>query len=230
MSYILDALKKIELEKNKKVLPGGKTSITGDLFKERKQSAPRSGIWKILVLVVVASLVTCAGTWFVLRGDSKKKAAGINPAASPPVAVVNPPTVPLKTAPVQAQPTSVTVPLPTPPAPAVVKRTETITDDSSDSSTRRERRSKKRIKEQSSSPQQTVTMVPAPAGIKLSGIAWQDRRSARRAVINGFLLKEGDSVSGAKITDIQENRVRFSTATGLFEIKLDAVVPAEVKR
>ncbi len=72
--------------------------------------------------------------------------------------------------------------------------------------------------------------VRAPADIKLSGIAWQDERSARRAVINGFLLKEGAAVSGAKIIDIQIDRVRFSSPAGQFEIKLDAVLPAEVKR
>jgi general secretion pathway protein B len=76
-------------------------------------------------------------------------------------------------------------------------------------------------------PAQSV--VP-PADIKLSGIAWQDERSARRAVINGFLLKEGAVVSGAKISEIQADRVRFASAAGTFEIRLDAVLPAEVKR
>ncbi len=72
--------------------------------------------------------------------------------------------------------------------------------------------------------------MPPPADIKLSGIAWQDERAARRVVINGFLLKEGAVVSGAKIIEIQADRVRFSTGTGQFELKLDAVVPSEVKR
>ncbi|GAC1466137.1 MAG: hypothetical protein PVSMB11_01550 [Desulfuromonadaceae bacterium] len=72
--------------------------------------------------------------------------------------------------------------------------------------------------------------MQAPADIKLSGIAWQDERRARRAVVNGFLLKEGAVVSGAKIIDIQADRVRFSSSTGLFEIKLDAVLPAEGQR
>ena len=78
-----------------------------------------------------------------------------------------------------------------------------------------------------SRPSQTVQ---APADIKLSGIAWQEERSSRRAVINGFLLKEGAVVSGAKISEILADRVRFSSAAGTFEIRLDAVLPAEVKR
>ena len=90
-------------------------------------------------------------------------------------------------------------------------------------------RSKKQIKTQPLTPKQPLQSVQAPTDIKLSGIAWQDEHSARRAVINGFLLKEGAVVSGAKIADIQADRVRFLSPTGLFEIKLDAVLPAEVK-
>ncbi|MBW4054305.1 MAG: hypothetical protein HIU83_02670 [Proteobacteria bacterium] len=233
MSYILDALKKIEHEKNKKALPGGKINITGDLFKELKQSPPRAGIWKIVVLVVVASLVTCAGTWYLLRGDSKKNTAVTRPVAPPTVAVVKPAKVPAIQLPAQIQSTSVTVPHATPPAPVPVrtvnKRAEIIPDD--DTFVRKGRRSKKQINVGSAPlPQQAATLVPAPADIKLSGIAWQEARTARRAVINGFLLKEGDIVSGARITDIQENVVRFSSAAGAFEIKLGALVPTEVKR
>ena len=79
-------------------------------------------------------------------------------------------------------------------------------------------------------PPKNVPAVQAPADIKLSGIAWQDDRSARRAVINGFLLKEGAVVAGATVIDIHADRVRFSTSAGIFEIKLDSVLPAEVQR
>jgi general secretion pathway protein B len=232
MSYILDALKKIEHEKNRKAHPDGRISISGDLFQERKQPTARAGIWKIIVLVVVASLVTCAGTWFVLKGNSTKtkSSAVIRPVKSPPPAPVNPPAVtPAISVPVLPQPTPVIAPSAAPsPVPVVPKSRETAGDD--DSSERGVRRSNKQIKAQSPPPKQTVQTVQAPADIKLSGIAWQDERTARRAVINGFLLKEGAVVSGAKITDIQTDRVRFSSSAGLFEIKLDAVLPSEVKR
>jgi general secretion pathway protein B len=54
----------------------------------------------------------------------------------------------------------------------------------------------------------------------LSGIAWQEERRARRAVVNGFLMQEGGVVSGAKITDIFQDRVRFSQSGKSFEIPL----------
>ena len=67
---------------------------------------------------------------------------------------------------------------------------------------------------------QNYESMPAPADIKVSGIAWQDERNARRAVVNGFLLHEGSVVSGAKITEIRQDRVRFSQGGRTFEVSL----------
>lgn len=229
MSYILDALKKIEHEKNKRTAPGGRSSLSGDLFLERSRPAAKTGIWKIVLLVVGASLVTAAVTRFVLPGNSRKSVAVIRPAAPPLPACVNPPVAPPAVPlPLQSRPAPVVAPPAAVPAPP--KSVETVHDD--DSPPREARRSKKQIKAQPAPvyPRQTAQTVQAPADIKLSGIAWQDERSARRAVINGFLLKEGAVVAGAKISDIQADRVRFSSSAGQFEIKLDAVLPSEVKR
>jgi general secretion pathway protein B len=60
--------------------------------------------------------------------------------------------------------------------------------------------------------------VAATSGITISGIAYQDDRSMRRAVINGALVGEGAEVAGAKVVEIRENRVRFSRAGENFEI------------
>jgi general secretion pathway protein B len=76
---------------------------------------------------------------------------------------------------------------------------------------------------------QAVVTAP-PADIKVSGIAWQDERSARRAVVNGFLMHEGSLVTGARITEILKDRVRFSTGDKTFEAPLlMTVVPATGK-
>lgn len=233
MSYILDALKKIEHEKNKKARPDGRLSISGDLFQERNRPAARTGIWKVVALIALVSLVTCAGTWFALQGNSRRNIAVIRSASvpSPPPVSSNPliatPPVPV---PVQSQSAPVSAPPATPSAtvPATPKNSETFGD--IDSPVREVRYSKKRIMEQSASSKQYAQTVPVPADIKLSGIAWQEERAARRAVVNGFLLKEGAIVSGARIIDIQADRVHFSSSAGQFEMRLDAVLPAEVKR
>lgn len=233
MSYILDALKKIEHEKNKRTGPGGKSSVSGDLFQERNRPIARGGIWKIMLLVVGVSLVTGAATWFVILGNGRKSVAVVRPAVPPPAASVNPPAVtPAVPMPAQSQSAPVAAPPVPPSAPVPAAPENRVTAGGGEASPLEVRRSKRQIKFQSPStyPKQTVQTVQAPADIKLSGIAWQDERAARRAVVNGFLLKEGAVVTGAKIIDIQADRVRFSSASGQFEIKLDAVMPSEVKR
>jgi len=230
MSYILDALKKIEHEKNKKARPDGRVSISGDLFNEQKQPVVRSRVWKGLLLIAVASLVTFAGTWFLLKGNDQKVAAVVpTPAQQPPVAVATQQALQL---PVSSLSHSVAVEQTVSPlvVPAVPEKNTVDEDDLP--TPQRVIKPAKPLKTESMIPpsRQISPTTTAPADIKLSGIAWQDDRNLRRAVINGFLLKEGAIVSGARITDIQTDRVRFSSNSGLFEIKLDAVLPAEVQR
>ena len=55
-------------------------------------------------------------------------------------------------------------------------------------------------------------------GISVSGIAWQDERSLRRAVINGALVGEGAEILGAKVVEIGERHVRFNRGGELFEV------------
>ena len=226
MSYILDALKKIEHDKNRK-RPDGRISLAGDLFHERKQPATRVAFWKIIALIAAASLVTCAGTWFALQGNSNRSLTTIHPVVSQATAPISPPVVapivPVIPSPQMAAQAAV----PSTAIPDKSRRTGSVGD--SDATPREVQRSKRQIKAPQTTSKQSAQTVPAPADIKLSGIAWQDDRSARRVVINGFLLKEGAVVSGAKITDIKADRVFFSSPAGLFEIKLDAVIPAEVK-
>jgi general secretion pathway protein B len=63
-----------------------------------------------------------------------------------------------------------------------------------------------------------VNDVAAVSGITISGIAYQDERYMRRAVINGALVGEGAEVAGAKVVEIKENRVKFSRGGESFEV------------
>jgi len=235
MSYILDALKKIEHEKNKK-RPDGRFNISGDLFQERKRLPVKNGVWKIVALMVVASLVAAASGWFMFKGKKTTGSAVIRQSA--PIPIPAPPQV---TAPPVQIPVQVPAPMVVSPVtPAIPAPQENIEEEGDDDSSAR--RARFRNKQGNTPPvaqklgvktlqtSQTIQTVQAPADIKLSGIAWQDDRSGRRAVINGFLLREGAVVSGARITDIQADKVRFASSAGIFEIKLDAVLPAEVKK
>lgn len=229
MSYILDALKKIEHEKDRKKQSGERFNISGDLFREVKQQPSESGIWKIVPIVVVVAIVACGATWFVLKCVARKSTTAERP-AKPQVVVPQPSVVLPVPAPVQSPPTTVVAPAAPPviSSQSVQKNSETVADDNSFG--RSAKRFEKQPKSLSPISKQPAQVVPAPVDIKLSGIAWQEDRTARRAVINGFLLKEGAVVSGAKITDIKTDKVRFMSTTGVFEIKLDAVLSEEVRK
>ena len=54
--------------------------------------------------------------------------------------------------------------------------------------------------------------------ISISGIAYQDERSLRRAVLNGALVGEGAEVAGARVVEIREHKVRMSRGGQLFDV------------
>ncbi|HIJ81677.1 MAG TPA: hypothetical protein HPP76_08215 [Desulfuromonadales bacterium] len=242
MSYILDALKKIEREKARKVSSGGIANLSGDLFNERTSRSGGRPAGRIFVLVLLVTVVVCSAGWFLLGGNGKQKTASqraITKAAAPaspapaPAPVIS--QAPIPSPPPIPQPVPQAVPQPVqmpqtpagsagvtaPPAPSVAA---VSAEEDAPAGKKRGGRTPKR---ESESIRPTVQ---APAEIKLSGIAWQDERAGRRAVINDFLLREGSVVAGARITEILADRVKFSAATGVFEIRLNAVLPVEQKR
>ena len=226
MSYILDALKKIEQEKNKKAAPAGRINISGDLFNERTRPKSTASRWKVVALIVIASLVTGAGTWLMLRGGGKRRAHSSRPVVSHSATPVMP--APAPAAPVRIPQTpDVVVPVAPPAAPVRPEAKVANTEKAAVSALPVQPKKTPKSQRAATPPTPVAQTIQAPADIKLSGIAWQEDRAARRAVINGFLLKEGSVVAGAKITGIQSDSVRFSSAAGTFEIRLNSVVPGE---
>jgi general secretion pathway protein B len=68
----------------------------------------------------------------------------------------------------------------------------------------------------------TAVTGPGPRDITLSGIAWQDERNMRRAVLNGTLVGEGAVVAGARVIEIRENKVRLTRGGQTFDIALSS--------
>ncbi len=233
MSYILDALKKLENEKAKKARNDGMMSISGALLRDEPRRPSGGNAWKIATVVVVAvSLIALAGTWFVLHGDKRRvsRSAAVvvqpppvakvaPPAAAPPVAAVQPPAP----APPQAAPVTPPVITPKPRAvvPSIPEAEDKVPVAANKNQPSRLRKQKGREIRPAEEERPVVQTYGAPpADIKVSGIAWQDERSARRAVVNGFLMREGGVVAGARITEILRDRVRFSTGDRVFEAPL----------
>ncbi|MBK5273706.1 MAG: hypothetical protein JJE30_01460 [Desulfuromonadales bacterium] len=241
MSYILDALKKLEHEKSRKDRSTGMINITGALFENEQPRSPVTAAWKIALTVVVAVVITFGATWYLLQpGKGRGKAAprtAVPPPAAQAVRIDTPPAAPapvsvpvLQAAPAAPAVTVTTAaavaptkvvpvrqPAPVAKAPIVVQA-ESAKDDAAALLTLKELHNRK--KDRRGQALTADQIVAAPADIKLSGIAWQDERLARRAVVNGFLMKEGGVVSGAKITEILQDRVRFSLSGKMFDIPL----------
>jgi len=62
----------------------------------------------------------------------------------------------------------------------------------------------------------------APADLTVSGIAWQDERRMRRAVLNGTLVGEGAEIAGARVVEIREDKVRLSRGGQVFDVPLSS--------
>jgi type II secretory pathway component PulC len=66
-----------------------------------------------------------------------------------------------------------------------------------------------------------VPLVPPPRPVlKVDGIAFQDGADSV-AVINGVTVSKGSVIEGARVEEIQKDRVRFSRGGERFEIILD---------
>lgn len=69
-------------------------------------------------------------------------------------------------------------------------------------------------------PPATPVTRPRPA-LKVSGIAFQDGSSESVAVINGITVSSGSVVEGARVEEIQKDRVKFSRDGEKFDVILD---------
>jgi general secretion pathway protein B len=237
MSYILDALKKMERDKARKAGPAGMTKLSGDLFREDRLRSIQGGMWKLVTVAVVASLVAVAATWFFLTPSKKKAHVAFRATASPEQMMAaahdppaTPPVAPQAPVPPAVQPLPQPAPLPVPSQ--EIQRQEPQTSQlpaarplktSSRGELYLQRKDRKHPALSSAAERPVAAaMIAPPADINVSGIAWQDERRFRRAVINGFLLKEGGVVSGARISEIRKDRVRFSQSGRDFEVVMTA--------
>lgn len=256
MSYILDALKKMEQEKNMKAAPKERINLSGALLKDDLRPPGKARTGKVVGLILTAVIAVSGVTWYFLNTKTSHiisspapQGVGKNlPAAQPehiqamPAPAPQPvPTQGVANTPVAAPAVPPAQPVVTPsPAPSApespmpkkaalpAKRSVAPAPDATEDGEEAARpvrkprgsRAQAQAAPTTTSAASVAPTVAAPANIKISGIAWQEERSARRAVVNDLLMKEGNLVSGAKITDILRDRVRFSLSGGTFEVPL----------
>ena len=217
MSFILDALKKLEQEKAAR--KGGEINISNEIIRDTrplrrktKRTVPVSAVLIVFGLLILAG-ASGAYLWHKHGIDTKATIASVKyervpspaeDAASQDRQAVARPTAP----PAKPVMTATTAPLP--------------------------RETNRRVQGERSAAQSTVntdyefrSKEPAreafgSGGLKItvSGIAWQDAPAARRAVINGDLVQEGAQVGGATVEEILPTRVRFSSGGRHFSVSI----------
>jgi general secretion pathway protein B len=225
MSLILDALRKMEQERNAR--RGAAQDLRPSVLRYR--GAPREVRKKPYLAIAAAVVLVGAGlaAGILWKGNLPAPPAGEGqretgpavvrevpvPAASQPVPAPSPQLpAPQAAAPASPKPVATPAEPVRPPAvePSRVKRAPTAAT---------------RLSQEPAAvfPAATAPVTGQPPGdISLSGIAWQDERNLRRAVLNGALVGEGAQVAGARVVEIKEDRVRLSRGGQIFEVQLSS--------
>jgi general secretion pathway protein B len=189
MSLILDALRKMDLERKARRQNSPELRAEVLNYRGAVPAAERSGIFRSAAGVLIAS-AAAAGIFYVARPEPRKSEP-VKAAESPGQEQSSVIQVP----PAQLSPAQ---PLPDKPQPVEsggVKEAQELAA--------RTLKASRKIAEEK---------------ITVSGIAWQDERYLRRAVINGALVGEGAEILGARVVEIRENRVRFDRGGEIFEV------------
>jgi len=189
MSLILDALRKMELERKARRQSSHELRAEVLNYQGTAQASGRPWIFRGAAALLLASAAV-AGLFYFARPEPQK---------NEPVKVAEPLKQEQLPA-IQAQPAQ---PLSSQPLPEKSQSPDT-----------------RAVKEAQEPAAKTLKSLPKSGeeGITVSGIAWQDERHLRRAVINGALVGEGAEVQGAKVIEIRENHVRFSRGGEIFEV------------
>ena len=215
MSLILDALRKMEQERRSR--RGVAQDLRPEGLRYRTATQPKQPSRYPLVIVGVVLLCAGIGAGFALKGNkgeavsqARQDAAAMSaapaptpspveapavvppafePAAAPEPAVPNEPVAaPLAAEPAKPRPAR---PVALPSSPAPVAATPFRED---------------------------AGAQGGGADITISGIAYQDERRMRRAVLNGQLVGEGAEIAGARVVEIKETKVKLSRGGQLFEV------------
>jgi len=192
MSLILDALRKIELERKAKRQGG--VDIRAEVLSYHGDPQPPARSRLLPVIVLTLLIIAAACSLAIYRGNRAAAPTGDSTKAADTTSAIN--TVPA---------TAPRVPAPEPLP--VLQKTVTPPPESPPAAP-----------QTGAPPRQIPAVTEGGDNITISGIAWQDERSLRRAVINGSLVGEGAEISGARVVEIRENRVRFSRDGQIFEV------------
>ena len=170
MSYILDALRRADAERERGAVPGLHAQPVPAVSDAAQASAAiRPGTWVLAIAVVVAVLVAVSWQWFT--PETPRVAAA--PAAAPPVPPAVPAPPPQATAPVALDP----IPAARPAAPSPVAKESAAAE---------------RVYAMNELPEEIRRQLPA---ITVGGSMYSDDAARRMLIINGQLYHERDQLA-----------------------------------
>ena len=218
MSLILDALKKLDREKTAK--NGGKMDITAEIL--RAGEAPqKSSILPLVLTLALTAFVAALATYLFFGGPVSKTGDPRATAPAVPAQAGQVPATPLPPAPAALTDKP---PLPTDRSPAAppLAVSEAVKPDYSkkgnDPSTRRKAEAGVKTPGKTAAPpREGVATTPI---LKISGIVWEEVPSERKAVINGTVAREGDTVEGLKVLEIHPTHIVVSSRGKSFKVRM----------
>ncbi|GFO67142.1 hypothetical protein GMLC_07210 [Geomonas limicola] len=236
MSLILDALRKMEQDRNSR--RGAAHDLRPEVLRYRRAPAVERRFPLRWVSLGVVLLVAGLGAGYLVTGGLGARRHAAMPVSAAPVEQAPAAAAPATPVPVPQPAANLPAPAPVanskaapqpvrPPFAAGLKEVpgaaseapgeaRSVAPERPIPSVRRERPAPAA----SQAVQQTV---PTGGGdITVSGIAWQDERNLRRAVLNGNLVGEGAQVAGARVVEIREDRVRLSRNGQVFDVLLSS--------
>ncbi|MBT0654404.1 hypothetical protein [Geomobilimonas luticola] len=202
MSMILDALRKMEQDRRMRRQAGSALRPEVLSYRGRSSKSPRLPVVPLFIGILLVAAGAGVGLWV----SSREKPAPLHPAVQDTQAVKVPEVLP------PVRPAQPPAPQPLPPLPTPATATPPPVP----------------VRKGPVAAPLPRTVEPAgTAGITISGIAWQDERELRRAVVNGALVGEGADVGGARVVEIKENRVRFSRGGQVFDVLYSSAFPRQ---
>lgn len=207
MSLILDALKKLDRERN--AGSAGKRDITGEILKAGDPPR-RSGLLPLMLALGVTASVAALVTFLVIGGSGPRTGDEPPTSAAAPArqaATTPPPSVPAAVANKPAPPRVASPGIPPDAASLARQQPGTAKGNGETSAGGRTPGRDETAGKLSARPEAGTASRPA---VKISGIVWQEEPSERKAMINGKVARIGDTVDGMRILEINPSHVKLS--------------------
>ncbi len=226
MSSILEALKKLEDEKNARL--SGTGNIAGKVVKSGRRSGQRPG-WLLPAGMTCAAAIAAAAT-YMLTGVYSTGRLPVQPSEPAQLSRPQAVAVPAPVQPAQTMTVPPAAPVPAPDLPPAAIRNRTVTTPSSQVVRKKamvnvapQRQIEEPVKEEKHVNPTPPAALPDLPQFKVTGIGWQKDSAERLAVVNGRAVYEGAVIEGARVQEIFPDRVRFSFADRTFDVTLGKI-------